>query len=37
LAAAMIRRRKDGVLATLRPKAQENDLGFTDIDQVENG
>ena len=32
LAAAMIRRRKDGVLATLRPKAQDSDLGFRDID-----
>jgi|GEM_PF-1483012 len=37
LAAAMTRRRKDGVLATLRPKAQENDLGFKDIDEVANG
>jgi hypothetical protein len=37
LAAAMIRRRKDGVLATLRPKDEQNDLGFRDIDQVANG
>jgi hypothetical protein len=34
LAAAMIRRRKDGALATLRPKAQDNDLGFSDLDKV---
>ena len=37
LAAAMIRRRKDGALATLRPKSQENDIGFRDIDQVAEG
>jgi len=32
LAAAMITRRKAGALATLRPKPQEGDLGFADID-----
>jgi hypothetical protein len=36
LAAAMIRRRKAGALATLRPKASDQDLGFTDIGQVAN-
>jgi hypothetical protein len=36
LAAAMIRRRKAGALATLKPKAGDNDLGFADIDQVAN-
>jgi len=34
LAAAMISRRKAGALATLRPKADDGDLGFKDIDQV---
>ncbi len=36
LAAAMISRRKAGTLATLRPKATDQDLGFSDIDQVAN-
>jgi len=36
LAAAMITRRKAGTLATLKPKAKEQDLGFSDIDQVAN-
>ncbi len=36
LAAAMITRRKAGSLATLRPKASDQDLGFGDIDQVAN-
>ncbi len=34
LAAAMIRRRKAGDLATLKPKTDDRDLGFSDIDQV---
>lgn len=34
LAAAMIRRRKAGTLATLKPKSDDQDLGFSDIDQV---
>jgi len=34
LAAAMIRRRKDGFLATLKPKCDVQDLGFSDIDEV---
>ncbi len=34
LASAMIGRRKAGALATLRPKSDDQDLGFTDIDQV---
>lgn len=34
LAAAMILRRKMGALATLKPKSEEADLGFSDIDQV---
>jgi len=34
LAAAMVRRRKAGALATLRPKSDDNDLGFSDIDKV---
>ncbi len=34
LAAAMISRRKAGALATLRPKTDEQDLGFSDIDKV---
>jgi hypothetical protein len=34
LAAAMIHRRKIGALATLRPKSDHADLGFSDIDQV---
>jgi hypothetical protein len=36
LAAAMINRRKAGVLATLRPKSTDQDLGFNDLDQVAN-
>jgi hypothetical protein len=36
LAAAMIRRRKDGVLATLRPKAKDSDRGFADINEIAN-
>ena len=36
LAAAMIRRRKAGALATLKPKPGDKDLGFADIDQVAN-
>ncbi len=36
LAAKMIARRKAGVLATLRPKSADEDLRFTDIDQVAN-
>jgi hypothetical protein len=34
LAAAMISRRKAGALATLKPKSDDQDLGFSDIDQV---
>ena len=34
LAAAMVYRRKNGNLTTLRPKADEHDLGFSDINQV---
>lgn len=34
LAAAMIRRRKGGALATLKPKSDGDDLGFLDMDQV---
>lgn len=34
LAAAMISRRKAGALATLKPKPDDQDLRFTDIDQV---
>jgi hypothetical protein len=34
LAAAMIHRRKIGALATLKPKTDDADLGFSDIDQV---
>jgi hypothetical protein len=34
LAAAMISRRKAGNLATLKPKSDDQDLGFSDIDQV---
>jgi hypothetical protein len=34
LASAMIGRRKAGALATLKPKSDDQDLGFTDIDQV---
>jgi hypothetical protein len=34
LAAAMIYRRKNGNLATLKPKSDEQNLGFADIDQV---
>jgi hypothetical protein len=36
LAAAMVYRRKNGNLTTLRPKSDEQDLGFSDIDQVAN-
>lgn len=36
LAAAMIRRRKAGALATLRPKPDQEDLGFSDMDKVAN-
>ena len=36
LAAAMIKRRKAGALATLKPKSKDEDLGFSDIDQVAN-
>jgi hypothetical protein len=34
LAAAMINRRKAGSLATLKPKSGDQDLGFSDIDEV---
>ena len=34
LAAEMITRRKAGALATLKPKADDRDLGFEDIGQV---
>lgn len=34
LAAAMINRRKAGALATLKPKLNEQDLGFSDISRV---
>jgi hypothetical protein len=34
LAAAMVGRRKAGALATLKPKSDDQDLGFSDIDQV---
>jgi hypothetical protein len=34
LAAAMIHRRKIGALATLKPKADDGDLGFSDIDKI---
>ena len=34
LAAAMIHRRKIGALATLKPKADGGDLGFSDIDNI---
>jgi hypothetical protein len=34
LAAEMITRRKSGNLATLKPKAGDQDIGFTDIGQV---
>lgn len=36
LAAAMINRRKAGALATLKPKADDRDLGFSDINKVAN-
>ena len=36
LAAAMVYRRKNGNLTRLRPKPDEQDLGFSDIDQVAN-
>lgn len=34
LAAEMINRRKAGSLATLKPKAKDQDLGFSDINEV---
>ncbi len=34
LAAAMVSRRKAGALATLKPKSDDQDLGFSDIDQI---
>lgn len=34
LAAAMINRRKVGALATLKPKSDDHDLGFSDIGEV---
>ncbi len=34
LCAVMIRRRKDGVLTTLRPKKDDGDLGFGDINEI---
>lgn len=34
LASAMIKRRKAGGLATLRPKSSDQDLGFSDIDEI---
>ena len=34
LAATMINRRKIGALATLRPKVKDQDLGFSDMDEV---
>lgn len=34
LAAAMISRRKAGALATLKPKSDDHDLAFSDIEQV---
>jgi hypothetical protein len=34
LAAAMINRRKVGALATLKPKSNDGDLGFSDINKV---
>lgn len=36
LAAAMINRRKAGALATLKPKSDDQDLGFSDINEVAN-
>ena len=36
LAAAMISRRKAGALVTLRPRMDEQDLGFSDMDQIAN-
>src|SRR5437016_13782473 len=35
LAATMINRRKIGALATLKPKAEDADLDFSDLDPVE--
>jgi len=34
LAATMINRRKAGALATLKPKADNMDIGFSDINEV---
>jgi hypothetical protein len=34
LAAAIIHRRKIGALATLKPKPDDGDLGFSDIDKI---
>jgi hypothetical protein len=36
LAAAMISRRKAGALATLKPKADDHGIGFSDIDKIAN-
>ena len=36
LAAAMINRRKAGALATLKPKSTDQDIRFSDIDEVAN-
>ena len=36
LAAAMISRRKAGALATLKPKADDQGIGFSDIDKIAN-
>lgn len=36
LAAEMINRRKAGALATLKPKSDDQDLGFSDINEVAN-
>lgn len=36
LAAAMINRRKAGALATLKPRSDNQDLGFSDINEVAN-
>ena len=36
LAAEMINRRKVGALATLKPKSNDEDLGFSDINEVAN-
>ena len=34
LCAAMITRRKGGALTTLRPKKDEADIGFSDLDEI---